>query len=96
MSGFHPDAELRALARRVEQLGFKRTSPEGFHAEKSSIVAAMKRLANHIEHERADAGTHSTSFHKTARDADPRLRAPPRLKAANDNFRQAPFFKDPG
>jgi hypothetical protein len=37
--------EIGALAGRVERLGQSRRTPEHFHAEKSDIVACLRRLA---------------------------------------------------
>jgi hypothetical protein len=78
-----PAHALSLLARRVEQLGQRRMTPESFHTEKSEIVSAMRRLSARIR----DIGCvePTTTFHRTPADADAKLRRRP----ANDNFFKA-------
>lgn len=78
-----PAVRLQQLAHRIERLDLRRVDPEAYHAEKSEIASAVRQLSREL----GDAAgvEPSTTFHRTAADADARLRRRP----ANDNFFKA-------
>ena len=76
-----PAHALSLLARRLDQLGQRRLTQEAYLVEKGEIVSGMRKLSARIR----DLGCvePTTTFHRTAADADPKLRT---ARAANDNF----------